>query len=110
MRQHLLSHCQQMDTISSTVSGFIAWQLVAWYALQHVALWHVQRPDVGVKLDVRTCVSAVCNREKMILLEGRTDFLRAQTLLGTKANCCEWERIICILKKSLEQYLIRKCL
>lgn len=49
----------------------------------------------------RTCVPAVCNPEKVILLERCTDFLRAQTLLGKKSNCCEWERIV-----SLEQYFI----
>lgn len=66
--------------------------------LQHDGLWHVQRPDVGVMLDVRTSVSAVCNPEKVILLERCTDFLRAQTLLGKKANCCEPEKITSILK------------
>lgn len=51
-------------------------------------------------LDGGTCVSAVCNPEKVILLERCTDFLKAQTLLGKKANCWEWENV------SLEQYFI----
>lgn len=66
--------------------------------LQHDGLWHVQRPDMGVMLDVRTCVSAICNPEQMILLEKCTDFLGAQTLLGKKAKCCEQERIISVLE------------
>lgn len=50
--------------MSFTVTGFIAWQLVTPCVLQHDGLWHVQGPDVGVMLDVGTCVSAVCNPEK----------------------------------------------
>lgn len=68
--------------------------------LQHGGLWHVRRPDVGVMLDVRTFASVVCNPEKVILLGRCTDFLRAQTHLGKKANCSHSQNA------SLEQYFV----
>lgn len=96
-----LTDCQQtLNIISFSVPGLIARQMTV-CVLQHDGLWHVQRPNVGVMLNVGTCVSAVCNPEKVILLERCTDFLWAQTLLGKKANCCEWERVV-----SLEHYFI----
>lgn len=62
-------------------------------------------------LGIPTCVSAVCNPGKVILLERCTGFLGAQTLLGGEANSWRMEKNNFHSERvSLEQCLITESL